>query len=374
MEHTRATPRAASCYSLVDMPRSKSVFDIDALGGMGFLQGKRSFHLRSSMVASNKAIRAYWQVILKNPRSRRPPLATVSILVAMITVHYVTTTDRGTSGIPYTTFSPWYSALGAMFSHVSITHLWSNVMMLSLLGSFLEFTEGFRHVAAVSLGSGLLGAAAHGAFKPTSRVRGASGAIYGIMASQLALLALNWGDMPARYIRLLVCASVLLAEVLLYYLDSKPGVSYMSHLGGAATGLCISLVFSTNVRLHRREVILFWLGCSGYTLLVVMALVFQQLAAGCLAAILIPFLVLRSSITTHRAFVRRLTQSQLDANSVGRGRPGHRRSTVRPILQHGTHKVLTSLAQPMRVRKAGMIKKLTTARKARASSTEDLEA
>lgn len=145
------------------------------------------------------------------------------------------------------------------------------------------------------------------------------------MASQLALLALNFREMPARYLRLFACASVLAAEVLLFYLNSKPGVSYMSHLGGAATGLCISLVFSCNVRLRRRDVVLVWVGFGGYLSLVGIALAFQQLAAGCLSAACIPFLALRASITAHRAFVRRLTQSQLDANSVGR-RP-HRRST-----------------------------------------------
>lgn len=169
-------------HSLVDMPsRSKSVFDVDAMGGMGFLRANRTFLRRSSVVVSQEAIRQYWQIILKNPRSRRPPLVTLSIVAAMIVVHFVTTTDSGASGIPYTPAGPWYSALGAMFSHVSNTHLWSNVLMLSVVGPFLEFTEGFRHVAAVSFGSGLLGAAAHGAMRPHSRVRGTSGAIYGIL-------------------------------------------------------------------------------------------------------------------------------------------------------------------------------------------------
>ena len=172
--------------------RLPSVLDVDALGGVE--NAFKSSVLRSSLHITRRVLRNYWHKILANPRSRRPPLSTLATITAMIIVHF--TVGPFSPWMSYTPDGPWYCVISAMFSHVSDSHLWMNVLMLGFLGTFLEFTEGSRHVASVIAGGGFLGAASHGAFRPWIRVRGTSGAVYAVMASQLSLLSLNWHEVP----------------------------------------------------------------------------------------------------------------------------------------------------------------------------------
>ena len=311
----------------------RSFIDVDAKSG-----GNVRSALRSSLAATREKVRGYWTSVLENPRSRRPPLVTLSVLIAIISVHFAT--DHGKKSIGYTPDAPWYSVLGALFSHVSDSHLLTNAVMLLFVGAFLEFTEGFRHVASVVLGSAMLGSAMHGALLPRVRVRGASGALYGLMASQLSLLVINFSafSAPERWVRIIICVSVLSAEVLTSQLDHNPGLSYYSHLGGAVTGVCISLCFAKIARLRRRDVALLWVGAAGYAALVGLAFGFGQFAAASFASCLGPFLILRAALTTHRALIKKRTRSQLFPTQLDLQRS--RRSTVMPMLHHGTHKFL----------------------------------
>jgi membrane associated rhomboid family serine protease len=154
-----------------------------------------------------RRVKHYWHFVLENPRARRPPMVTLSFLTVCFVVYF----NVPGHGSPYQPgpAGAWNGPLISMVSHLNEEHLYSNSFMLILLGWFLEFTEGFRHTAAVIYGGGCLGSAMHGVFKPSKRVRGASGAIYGVMWSQLSLLALNWKEMPARWVRLILCMLLL---------------------------------------------------------------------------------------------------------------------------------------------------------------------
>lgn len=321
----------------IDMP-FRSFIDMDASSG-----GNVRAALRSSLAATRTKVRGYWTSVIENPRSRRPPLVIFSVLAAIIVVHYAT--NHGANSMGYTPHGPWYCVLGALFSHLSDAHLWNNAIMLLLVGWFLEMTEGSRHVASVVLGSACLGSAMHGAMMPRVRVRGASGAIYGLMASQLSLLALNCSafSAPERLVRLVICATVLSYEFISWKLHYMQGVSYYSHVGGAIAGLCISLCFAKITRLRRRDVVLLWGGTGGYAALVGLAFSFGQLSAAALASSLGPFLVVRAALTSHRALVKRRTRSQLFPKQLDEQR--RRRSTVLPMLHHGTHRFLLLAAK-----------------------------
>jgi membrane associated rhomboid family serine protease len=252
--------------------------------------------------------RRYWSDLMrKNDRhacGRRLPIATLAAAIAVLVVFYAA--DAG--GLSYTPGpdGPWFGALASIFSHVNAEHLWKNLVMLVILGFLLEFTEGHLHLLGALWGGGLLGAALHGACKPGTPVRGASGSIYAIMWSQLSLLALNWGDLPARWLRLMACLMLLGVDVGVWWFARSPtGVSYESHLFGALAGICFSLVFGQNVRLHRWEVTLVWLGFSGYLALEAVAFANLQLAAGALGALLLPALLWRAVSITRRAYFTR---------------------------------------------------------------------
>ena len=294
--------------------------------------------IRSSLYRSQLAARTYLDAILENPRSRRMPLVTLSTLIVMIGVHYA-----GDGGVSYVADGPWYGAPGSVFSHASDEHLWFNCVMLMALGPLFELTEGVRHTASVIGGGGILGAAMHGCKNPGVPLRGTSGAIYAIMASQLSLLAQNWHEMTFRWLRLFSCAAVVSLEILLYLMNNEATISYWSHYGGAMAGIFTSLIFCRIVRLRRRDVALMWLGMAGYSALVMFAFSRQQVTPAIFGALLIPFLAARVLLNTQRAFVRKRTQSQIYAKQPELQRMG-RRSTLQPILRHGTHRCLVSIA------------------------------
>jgi len=226
------------------------------------------------------------------------PFATAAALVVCTLVFYLHP-DGGISYDPSN--GEWYSAFVAMFSHSSDEHLWINMTMLAVLGWMLEITEGPAHVLCVMYGGGLVGSALHGATRPEVRVRGFSGVAYAIMCSQISLLALNWSEMPLRYVRLFVCFVHLTAEIAIYNLAYVSGTSYASHLFGAIGGVCVSLCFGHNVRLRRWEFSLVWLGVCGYVALLVVGFVGEQYAASALGAVLVPALVVRAGMITHRS-------------------------------------------------------------------------
>ena len=301
--------------------------------------------------AVSTLLRNYWSEILSNPRSRRPPFATLLYVGALVGVyagvpgHGIWYDPRG---------GPWWSALGAMCSHVDAEHLVANVCMLLLLGRFLEFTEGFRHVLAVVWAGGLLGCALHGAARPSVRVRGASGAAYAVMWAQLALLALNWSEMPARWVRLSLCVLFFGVDVGVYWFDRQPGLSYSAHLGGAAAGVAAALVLGRNVRPRRRDLPLGYAGVATYAALVGIGLGWRQTAPSALAAALLPVLALRTAWHTRRALrpashPPKEGEGRTTTHAPTRVQRAHARETSRltrgkQLLRHGTHLVLASIA------------------------------
>ena len=239
----------------------------------------------------------YWFVICKEKKFRRPPIVTTGLLAAMITVYFVADEgDRPGDSARALIYIPgpdheWYRSLTAMFSHVNDNHLWMNAIMLLLLGSLFEFTEGIIKTACCTWAGGTLGFAMHGALKPGTMVRGMSGAIYGIMFAQVSLLALNWVEMGARWARAIIIAILLGVDIAGFYIWKTPGVSYEAHFFGALAGTCVALVLGRNVRLRKWEITMTWGGCLGYIALVVSAFAGNQLSAGLLASGLIPILV-----------------------------------------------------------------------------------
>ena len=293
----------------------------------GFLTASGSILIRTQ--AKIRIIQNYWVVIRANPRSQRPPVATLLAFAANIAIYYCAP-GRGMS---YASGAQgaWFAPLGAMFSHVSEEHLWSNMIMLALLGTFLEVTEGLRTTLSVLVGGGMIGAAAHGIVKPDTAVRGASGAVYGALGAQCSLLILNHREMPLRWVRWIACAAVLCTDVALYMLDRQQGISYISHLAGAVAGVAITLVFGNNVKLRRHEVPLVVAGAVIYTAMVVGALLLDQFAAASLAAALVPFLWTRTALTILRACARRSP----DSPALG--------ETELPLMRQGTQLALQAL-------------------------------
>ena len=115
-------------------------------------------------------------------------------------------------------------------------------------------------------------------------MRGASGVVFGMLWSQISLLALNFEEMPARWLRLLVLVGLILVEVLTYHYERDPKTSYTGHLFAAIAGVAISLVSGHNVVFRRWELVLTIAGAAAYFGLCIWIFVSHQFAVGGWAA------------------------------------------------------------------------------------------
>jgi len=248
--------------------------------------------------------------VCADPRCRRPPIVTLSLLIGMISVYYVAgeyeTPGPSAKALIYKPktadqVGDWYRSLSAMFSHVSDNHLWMNSIMLLLLGTLFELTEGPVHTLCVVWGSGTLGFALHGVYRANAMVRGMSGACYGIIFAQISLLALNWAEMPFRWLRAVVILILAGADAYSYYTAPTRGLSYEAHFFGAIAGISVALVLGRNVRLRKWEISLTGAGVVGYVLLVIIAVSGEQTMPALLACAALPILIGYAIYLTPRA-------------------------------------------------------------------------
>lgn len=265
---------------------------------------------------------SYWRIILgATPREivrnliRTPPLFTVIFVGACIGLYYydedaVSTTGASLSYVPgdRADLSYWYTPVTAILMHLSDAHLLSNMVVLLTSGLLLEVTEGSVHLMLVSLASGVIGAGYHGLYS-SARVRGASGAIYGILWSQISLLLLNFAEMPGRWLRTLVALVLLGAEMATYQLQHDDRVSYQAHLFGALAGTFVSLISGRNVVFWRWEILLNVVGAIGYVGLLVPIVYSGQWSCVIWASAITPLLVYAMLDSGRRAVLHRATST-----------------------------------------------------------------
>ena len=145
--------------------------------------------------------------------------------------------------------------LSSMFLHGGMMHLVGNMLFLWIFGDNVEEVLGtFRYVLAY-LGFGIAGSLAQIAAAPDSLIPtlGASGAIAGVMGAyiiwfphnRVRVLFFNFlTEMPAY----LVIGIWILYQIACGYgsighLGEVGGVAYLAHIGGAAAGLGVGLIF-----------------------------------------------------------------------------------------------------------------------------------
>ena len=242
----------------------------------------------------------YCVLVCQDKSCRRPPIVVLSLCIAMVVVYCVAGEGNTPGPSAYALiYKPrdadqaedWYRSLSAMFSHVSDQHIWMNFVMLLLLGTLFELTEGILHTLCVVWAAGNLGFALHGVYRENVMVRGMSGAVYGVMFAQISLLALNWAEMPFRWVRVAFILVLGGADVFTYLTTPDRGLSYEAHFFGALAGIAVALVLGKNVRLRKWEISMTWGGVVGYAVLVAISFAGGQTMPALLATAALPFLV-----------------------------------------------------------------------------------
>ncbi|MBK02903.1 MAG: hypothetical protein CL464_10680 [Acidimicrobiaceae bacterium] len=138
--------------------------------------------------------------------------------------------DWATYAFPIAEVGEWWRLGTGAFLHADIRHLILNLVMFFLLGRRLEKQLGSPLFAAICLNSMLWGSAGALVAAPNTAVVGASGIVYGIMASVYVVERLSGRDPWSEGLGTLIVVNVVLSFVV-------PGISVGGHLGGLVGGL-----------------------------------------------------------------------------------------------------------------------------------------
>ncbi|MEV7619266.1 rhomboid family intramembrane serine protease [Microbacterium sp. NPDC089321] len=143
------------------------------------------------------------------------------------------------------TFQPW-RLLTAMLVHSGIMHFALNMLALWMIGRSLEPLLGRWRFVALYLIGGLGGSVAMAVLDPGAATVGASGGVFALMGALLVI-----GRHIGANIRgILVILAINLAIGFIQTLN----IAWQAHIGGAAVGALIELIFA-RTRKHSQRVV-----------------------------------------------------------------------------------------------------------------------
>ncbi len=132
----------------------------------------------------------------------------------------------------------WYRLFSACFVHIGLMHLLLNLYALGILGSLAESLWGRVRFLSIYVVSGIAGGCLAMIVRPDSLVGGASGAIWGVMASIAVWILIYREHLPAKIVRDSL-RRVVFMLALNGLVSLAPGVSWEAHLGGGVTGAVV---------------------------------------------------------------------------------------------------------------------------------------
>jgi membrane associated rhomboid family serine protease len=160
--------------------------------------------------------------------------------------------------VPGVADGAYWQLLTSVFTQVTVTHIFFNVLNLFILGPQLEAALGRARFLAVYLISGLAGSALVYAAGPEhGSTIGASGAVFGLMGAFLVL---------ALRARLNVPGLLIWIAISFVYSFVMPGISWQAHLGGFIGGVAAAGVLVLAPRGRRPQVQ--WAGLGGILVVV----------------------------------------------------------------------------------------------------------
>ncbi len=135
----------------------------------------------------------------------------------------------------------YWRLLTSTFIHIGFIHLLLNMFALWQVGRFVETFLGSFGFLVVYISTGLAGSLVSSLFQPAHVVSaGASGAVFGLYGSLIAVLIKNHVKIPKDMMTALVGS---VAVFLVYnFRDVKDGVDIFAHLGGLVFGLPVAFL------------------------------------------------------------------------------------------------------------------------------------
>lgn len=153
-----------------------------------------------------------------------------------------------------------YRLITSMFLHADILHLFFNMYALFLLGRDCEVLYGSGKFLMLYFVSGIFAGILHSIyimnFVPQQAMVpaiGASGAIFGVMASYAVFfpyrrLFVFFGIIPVAAPAIVVILGLALLQILYAMAAPLASIAYIAHVGGFIAGLIVSLAYRAGMR------------------------------------------------------------------------------------------------------------------------------
>jgi rhomboid protease GluP len=144
----------------------------------------------------------------------------------------------------------WWRLVTAVFVHIGIIHIASNMYVFWGLGMIAERLLGRTNFLAVYLLTGIAGNVLTLLLKPNIVGAGASGAIFGLAGVLISVLQFGRLSVPPERLAPLKKQVVKLALYNLVIGAVVPAINNVAHLGGLIYGLLLGVLFAWSSRLQ----------------------------------------------------------------------------------------------------------------------------
>jgi rhomboid protease GluP len=136
----------------------------------------------------------------------------------------------------------------AMFLHASLTHLFFNGYALFIFGLQMERVYGSGRFLLIYLLAGLFGSLASFALHKNVFAVGASGAIFGIIGTQLAFFVLHHNKF-GRFGRQNLMNTVVIIVINVIFGISVPRIDNLAHMGGLVAGFALGYALAPRYKI-----------------------------------------------------------------------------------------------------------------------------
>jgi Uncharacterized membrane protein (homolog of Drosophila rhomboid) len=140
----------------------------------------------------------------------------------------------------YTLGGEWWRLITSMFLHIGFVHLFLNMYALFFVGRYLEPIINKWNLLVIYLCTGVLASLTSIWWSGARVCAGASGAIFGMFGTFIALLTTNLID---RRVRFGLLQSFVIFVVYSLFSGMQPGIDNAAHMGGLVSGMFFGYIF-----------------------------------------------------------------------------------------------------------------------------------
>lgn len=152
----------------------------------------------------------------------------------------------------YTLGGEWWRLITNVFIHIGFVHLFFNMYALFFVGRYLEPILNKWNLIIIYLCTGVFASLTSIWWSGARVSAGASGAIFGLFGTFIALLTTNLID---RKVRFGLLQSFLIFVVYSLFAGMQPGIDNAAHMGGLISGMLCGYIFYVTTVLKKSTII-----------------------------------------------------------------------------------------------------------------------